>query len=255
MRVLIILAIILFTLLVCLTNSQTYSDITYDAGTSIDIQTGADVCATNIYINGAFSGGGTICSGALPVTISSFTSSVSKNDVILSWVTESELNNAGFDVERQKAQGEWQKAGFISGHGTINQQMQYSFADKKLPAAAYRYRLKQKDFNGNFEYFELAGNVIINKPKEFAISQNYPNPSNPKSKIDYEIPFDGKVTIKVYDILGRDAASVVDEFKEAGYYTGEFDGTNLSSGVYFYRIIADTKEGKFSKTNKLILVK
>src|SRR4030095_3546926 len=256
MRALIILAIILFTLLTFLTNGQTYSDITYDAGTSIDIQTGADVCATNIYINGTYSGGVTICSGALPVVISSFTSIVLKNNVSLLWRTEYEFNNSGFRIERMNIKENlWKEISFIRGHGTTNEPQNYSFEDKKLQTANYKYRLKQIDYNGNFEYFTLETDVLVGTPKEFSMGQNYPNPSNPKSKIDYEIPFTGKVSLKVYDILGEEVLKLVDETKDAGYYSVEFDGSNISSGVYFYRINAEGNSQIFSKTLKIILVK
>ena len=124
MKTLIVIALILFALITTLLKSQTYSDLTYDAGTFIDIQTGSDVCATNIYINGTFSGGGTICGGALPVSISSFTSLVERNNVMLYWITEWELNNSGFDIERRVTlsgvEG-WQKIAFIQGNGTTNE--------------------------------------------------------------------------------------------------------------------------------------
>jgi hypothetical protein len=93
------------------------------------------------------------------------------------------------------------------------------------------------------------------KPNVFNISQNYPNPSNPKSKIDFEIPFNGKVAINVYDILGKEVQKLIDEIKEAGYYSVEFDGSNLASGVYFYRILAEGEAQKFTKTLKMVLVK
>jgi parallel beta-helix repeat protein len=88
-------------------------------------------------------------------------------------------------------------------------------------------------------------------PKEFKLSQNYPNPFNPITKIEYSLPQNTKVSIKVYDILGRIVKVLVDEFKEAGIYTINFDGSNYASGVYFYRIEA----GKFVNTKKMVLVK
>ncbi len=251
-----IFLILICNLLICnLQFSQPYSDITYDAGTNLDIGTGADVCATNIYINGTFSGGGTICSGALPVTLVSFESRITKNDVRLIWVTENEINNSGFDIERKKGEGNWQKILFVQGNGNTKGQTIYTYDDKKLQSATYKYRLKQIDFNENYEHFNLSNDVIIGKPNVFAMSQNYPNPSNPKSKIDYEIPINGKVTLKIYDILGKEVFLLINETKEAGYYTTEFDGSNLSSGVYFYRIIAEGEGKNFNKTLKMILVK
>jgi hypothetical protein len=257
MRFLIILFLILSALIAKLVFSQTYSDITYDAGTTIDISTGADVCATNIKINGTYSGGGTICSGPLPVTLSSFEASVLKNNVKLVWVTEIETNNSGFYIELKIAPegGIWVQIGFVQGSGTTNSAKVYTFEDKKLSVGTYKYRLKQLDYNGNYEYFELNTEIVIGKPLEYKISQNYPNPSNPKSKIDYDIPFNAKVSIVVYDLLGSEIKKLVDEFKEAGYYTSDFDGTNLASGVYFYRITAEGSTEKFSKTLKMIIVK
>src|SRR6187455_552970 len=150
----------IFTIILLMTlklYSQVYSDITYSSGTTIDIGSGADVCANNIYINGTFSGSGTICTGALPVTLLSFTSAVEKNNVTLSWVTETELNNSGFDVERKeiKEGSQWKKIAFAPGGGTTQGEKHYSLEDKKLKTGDYNYRLKQIDYNGNYEYFDL----------------------------------------------------------------------------------------------------
>ncbi len=256
MKILFNIILISVLLIANLSYGQTYSDITYDAGTTIEIQTGADVCATNIYINGTFSGGGTICTGALPVTLSSFTGTVEKNNVHLSWTTETELNNSGFRIERMNAKENlWKEIWFIAGSGTTNEPKNYSFEDRKLQASVYKYRIKQIDYNGSYEYFNLAGDVVISAPNVFSISQNYPNPSNPKSKIDYQIPVNGKVTIKLYSLLGEEVINIVNETKDAGYYTAVFDGTALASGVYFYRIIAEGNQQKFTKTLKMVLVK
>jgi hypothetical protein len=239
-----------------ISRSQTYSDITYDAGTTLEIQTGADVCATNIYINGTYSGGGTICDGPMPVTLSSFNASVSKNNVSLGWRTEMELNNFGFRIERMNIkESQWKEIAFVTGHGTTNEPKDYSFEDKKLQTGNYKYRLKQLDYNGSYEYFTLENDVIVGKPGSFKVSQNYPNPSNPKTRIDFELPFDGKVTLIIYDIIGREVVSILNETKEAGYYTAEFDGSNLASGMYFYRLIIEGEGQKFSKTMKMVLVK
>ena len=88
-------------------------------------------------------------------------------------------------------------------------------------------------------------------PKVFNLYQNYPNPFNPTATIKYDLPKDVKVLIKVYDILGREVKKLVDEFKKAGSYTVDFNGTNLASGVYFYRIEA----GDYVMSKKMVLVK
>jgi hypothetical protein len=176
------------------------------------------------------------------------------------WVTEWELNNSGFDIERREVikpgeESAWQKIAFAEGHGTSNVSNGYLYKNEKLKAGNYQYRLKQIDYNGNFEYFMLETDVTINPPHNFEMSQNYPNPSNPNSKINFEIPVNGKVTIKVYDITGREVITLLDETREADYYTIEFDGTNLASGAYFYRIISEGEGKSFTKTLKMILVK
>lgn len=251
------IAVVLVFLLAVKLYSQVYSVIDYNTGTLIDVGSGADVCANDILINGTYSGTGTICTGALPVALSSFSSSVDKNNVKLNWVTEWELNNSGFDLERKETKegSSWGKIAFITGGGTTQGQKFYSYEEKKLKTGSYNYRLKQIDYNGNFEYFELSEAVTVKAPNDFKLSQNYPNPSNPKSKIDYEIPFDGKVSLKIYDILGKEVFNLVDEYKAADFYSVEFDGSNLASGMYFYRIIAEGGGKQFTKTLKMVLVK
>lgn len=231
--------------------SQVNSNITYDAGASVDIQVNADVCADNIIINGTFTGGGTICTGALPVTISLFNALSEKNSVKLTWKTEGEINNSGFELERKTESSSWIKLVFITGSGTTNQPVEYTFEDKKLMPGKYFYRLKQIDYNGNYEYFDLPLYVLISKPKDFLLGQSYPNPSNPKCSIDFQLPERTFVNISVYDLLGKKIAELVNLDTEAGIHTVEFDGSNLASGTYIYRITA----GKFTEVKKMILVK
>lgn len=212
----------------------------------------AYVAGNNVEITDAASHLIIIVDPVLPVTLADFNYSATRNNIKLFWTTTQEINNSGFQVERMNVSSNiWESAGNVQGHGTTNEMQHYAYEDLKLPAAKYKYRLKQTDFNGNFEYFNLASEVDITKPNSFSISQNYPNPSNPKSKIDYELPLDGMVTIKVYDLIGREVATLVNETKQAGYYTSEFDGTNISSGIYFYVI----KTASFTGTKKMVLVK
>ena len=85
----------------------------------------------------------------------------------------------------------------------------------------------------------------------YKLYQNYPNPFNPMTKIKYDIPNDNFVTIKIYDMLGRELMSLVNEFKPAGSYTVTFDATNYPSGVYFYKITSDN----FVQVRKMILIR
>lgn len=204
-----------------------------------------------------------IASFPLPVELGSFMASASGRSAMLNWNTLSEINNAGFEVQKSFKKSidsdfsGWEKAGYVSGNGTINYAVDYSFVDKDLSKGIYKYRIKQIDFNGNFEYFypSFGSELSIVPPVNFELKQNYPNPSNPKSKIDFSMPFDGNISVKVYDVSGKEVAFLAEGFRTADYYTVDFDGSNLASGIYFYRFIGESNEHKFTKTLKMVLVK
>ncbi|MCX6162344.1 MAG: T9SS type A sorting domain-containing protein [Ignavibacteriae bacterium] len=190
--------------------------------------------------------------GALPVNLSSFNYSTSGNNVKLNWATAGENNNSGFDVERKTLSGTYTKIGFVKGKGTVNTTTRYSYEDKNLQTGKYKYRLKQIDYNGNFEYFELNGEVEVGVPNKFSISQNYPNPFNPSTKINFDLPADSKVTLVIYDVTGREVAKLLNnEFHSAGYYTAEFNASKFSSGAYFYSFTANN----FRMTKRMIILK
>ena len=189
---------------------------------------------------------------ALPVELSSFTSDVNGSNVRLNWSTVNEQNNSGFEIQRTNAnENNWKKINFVEGNRTTNEAKDYSYEDRNISSGKYQYRLKQIDFNGNYEYFQLNHEVEIGVPKKFSLSQNYPNPFNPATKINFELPNSSKVKISVYDITGKLMSELLNTEKAAGYYTVEFNGVNLSSGMYFYRIEA----GDFSAVKKMILIK
>ncbi|HEX9739258.1 MAG TPA: T9SS type A sorting domain-containing protein, partial [Ignavibacteriaceae bacterium] len=152
----------------------------------------------------------------------------------------------------------WKKIVFVEGKGTTTEIQHYKFTDISLEAGKYSYRLKQIDFDGSFEYSNIV-EVEVGIPNEFSLSQNYPNPFNPRTKIKYSIPnviaSETKqsqfVILKVYDLLGREVATLVDEFKPLGSYEIEFDASQLSSGIYYYRL----KASDFFETKKMIVLK
>ena len=191
---------------------------------------------------------------ALPVELASFSSLVNGRDVKMKWVTVSELNNTGFDIERKSTNDNWIKIGFASGNGTVNTLSEYNFQDKNLQTGKYNYRLKQIDYNGNYEYHNLTSLVEIGTPSKFNLSQNYPNPFNPVTQINFEIPIDAMVNITVFDMVGREVKTLVNETRTAGFYTVQFDASGISSGLYFYTITTDGNE-KFTMTKKLMVVK
>ncbi|MBS1551299.1 MAG: T9SS type A sorting domain-containing protein [Bacteroidetes bacterium] len=188
--------------------------------------------------------------GVLPVELESFTSEINGNNVTLNWATLSEKSNSGFHVERYSG-SKWTDLSFISGKGNITERTLYSFVDRGLQSGTYNYRLKQVDFNGNFKYIELEGAVNVGKPETFSLSQNYPNPFNPSTTINYALPKDGMVTLKLYDLNGREIKVLVNETKSAGFYTLNFNASDLSSGVYFYKL----ESGNFITAKKMILMK
>jgi hypothetical protein len=190
----------------------------------------------------------------LPVELSSFVSSVNGNNVTLNWSTANELNNSGFDIERSSVANEWTKVGSVEGNGTTNETSSYSYTDRALATGLYSYRLKQIDFNGNFEYFNLSSEVNVGVPLSFDLSQNYPNPFNPSTTIEFALPVDGFASITVFDMSGKQVSSLVNEFKTSGYHTVRFDGSSLSSGNYFYKLQV-TGSKNFTETKKMVLVK
>jgi hypothetical protein len=194
--------------------------------------------------------------GQLPVELASFSSSVDNRKVTLNWSTASEENNAGFEIERKlTTETVFKNVGHINGAGNSNSVKNYTFSDNNVSTGKYNYRLKQVDFNGNFKYYNLSNEVNIGVPNKFALSQNYPNPFNPTTNINYDLPFDSKVMIKIFDITGREVASLVNQVQLAGYYSVNFNASALSSGVYFYSITADGGSQSFAKTLKMMLVK
>jgi len=185
-----------------------------------------------------------------PVELSGFTSNVDKNIVALYWNTSAEINNYGFEIERESFNDQWIKVAFVKGNGTTNETSNYSFTEK-LTTGKYHYRLKQIDYNGNYEYFDLADEVRVGLPQKIELSQNYPNPFNPSTKIYYTIPNNEHITLKVYDITGRSVKTLVNGSQSAGYYEINFDASDLPGGVYFYSLVS---EG-FRSTKRMVLIK
>ncbi|MBK7497597.1 MAG: T9SS type A sorting domain-containing protein [Ignavibacteriales bacterium] len=126
----------------------------------------------------------------------------------------------------------------------------YSFTDKTVDAGSYTYRLMQKDFDGTFAYSQEV-EVDIDLPLDYSLDQNYPNPFNPTTTIRYAIPEDNFVSIKLYDVLGNEVITLVNEQKQAGRYEMLFNASNIASGVYYYQI----NSGSFTQTRKLMLMK
>ena len=196
-------------------------------------------------------------SNTVPVELLSFTANSDESTITLNWITATEVNNMGFSIERKQifsfkpeiVKNEWVNVGFVNGNGTTTRPNSYSFVDKDITSGKYQYRLKQIDLDGSFEYSDIVEVEIA--LAEFKLSQNYPNPFNPSTIISYQLPKAGNVTLKVYDVLGKEVATLVDEYRNAGSYEVELNAEHLTSGVYFYQL----KAGDFVETKKMILIK
>lgn len=174
----------------------------------------------------------------LPVELTSFKVSAVGKNALLSWRTASEQNNAGFEIQKHVSNG-WTTLGFIEGHGTTNVPQQYQFTDVNVPAGNQTYRLKQLDRDGKFTYSKEVEVVVGLSAADFALSQNYPNPFNPSTTFTFAVPHSQHVQVKVFDLLGQEVATLVEGLVEPNVLqTVSFNGTRLSSGVYFYSLRA-----------------
>ncbi|MCO6446010.1 MAG: T9SS type A sorting domain-containing protein [Ignavibacterium album] len=185
----------------------------------------------------------------IPVELTAFSATCDNGVVILKWTTATETNNKGFEIQR-KVNDEFEVLSFVDGIGTTTSPQLYSFTDRSVSSGVYSYRLKQVDYSGAFTYSNTI-EINVTAPSQFELTQNYPNPFNPTTKINYAIPFDSKVTISVYSVTGELVAELVNDFVSAGAYSVDFDGSNLASGMYIYKMTA----GNFTKTNKMMLMK
>ncbi len=206
--------------------------------------------------------------GALPVELMVFNASVSEKGVYLNWETATEVNNYGFEVERQNVNvtqiasnlsnnfilsGDegWEKVGFVEGAGNSNSNKVYSFTDKQVTLSGkFLYRLKQIDIDGRFEYSNTV-EIEVGVPTKFEVAQNYPNPFNPSTTIAYSIPERMNVKVIVYNMIGEVVSVLLDQEQLAGKYKLDFNGSYLSSGTYFYRISA----GQNVEVKKMIILK
>ncbi len=237
--------------------------IVIGSGASIYVPSDADICAGEYgYITGNIYGEGTQCEESpVPVELTSFTANVSEYNVMLKWVTETEVDNYGFEIERASSsttprQDEWEMIGFVEGNGNRNSPKQYSFTDKNpVGESKFKYRLKQIDTDGKFEYSDIVEVELI--PNEFVLFQNYPNPFNPTTTIKYSLPFESKVKIVLYNSLGERKTELVNELNSVGYQQTVWNAGHLASGVYIYTIEAVPTNGvkPFTSVKKMMLVK
>ncbi|HSW56050.1 MAG TPA: T9SS type A sorting domain-containing protein [Ignavibacteriaceae bacterium] len=190
----------------------------------------------------------------VPVELTAFTAIADFGVVELQWITATETNNQGFEVQRS-AGSEFETIAFVEGHGTTTETQVYTYSDKSVNVGSYTYRLKQIDFDGTSTYSNLV-EVDVPAPAVFTLDQNYPNPFNPSTKIAFRLAVDSKVSLKVFDVLGQEVASLVNSNLAVGAHSVDFDASSLNSGVYLYRIEATGIDGtNFVDVKKMILTK
>ncbi len=187
----------------------------------------------------------------VPVELVSFEAAYLNNSVSLTWKTATETNNSGYEIERNVNNTAWEKIDFVAGNGTTTNMCSYSYVDTKLNVTGnISYRLKQVDFDGSVNYSNIV-NVTVGTPSEYSLNQNYPNPFNPSTKISFAVPQTENVKVVLFNALGQEVATLFNGVAEAGMHSVSFDGSNLTSGIYFYQMQA----GSFVSVKKMILTK
>ncbi len=186
----------------------------------------------------------------IPVELTSFSYELNGELISLKWSTASETNNQAFEIQKSLDNKSFNTIGRISGIGNSTAVNNYSFTDIPNTSGIIYYRLKQIDFNGEYSYSNVI-EVYFNHQINYSLNQNFPNPFNPSTSIKYSIAEEGLVTIKVFNSLGCEITSLINEIKSPGNYSIEFTGKDLPSGLYFYKI--ETKS--FSQVKKMMLVK
>jgi len=216
-------------------------------------------------LNETLSGGGDI---TLPVELNSFSATTSDNKVILTWTTQSEVNNLGFEVYRSAEEnGEYamiasyENNESLQGAGNSNAAREYTYEDRMLfNGETYWYQIADVDYQGVRTFH---GPVSVESPdlipEEYALHPNFPNPFNPETSIRFEIPANpasSKVKLVIYNNLGMEVRTLVNGTVEPGIHTVKWDGRNnageqIASGLYFLHIQA----GTFNRTQKMLLVR
>jgi hypothetical protein len=216
---------------------------------------------------------------SLPVALSSFTALSEAGKVILSWRTESEVNNIGFSIYRsEEKDGNYIQVTFVKGAGNSSAPRDYQFIDQEVEMGkTYFYYLEDTDVAGEKNRYDIVELVVTPAkilkvvvppaksvqliPKEFRLLQNFPNPFNPETWLPYELASDAEVNIDIYNFNGQlvrqlnlgnqEAGSYLAKHK-AAYWDGKDEhGQKLASGVYWYTLRA----GEFKATRRMVIFK
>ncbi|MFC2103108.1 T9SS type A sorting domain-containing protein [Bacteroidota bacterium] len=195
----------------------------------------------------------------LPVELSSFTAELIDNLVELHWVTQTEVNNYGFEVQRKSIfaenyESEWEQLIFINGNGNSNNPNYYYYRDTEdQNSDRVHYRLKQIDLDGTFEYSDA---IMVNlTPLNFELFQNYPNPFNPSTNIKFSLNQPGHVVLKIFSLTGEEIQTLLKEEMIAGFHSIKFDANNLASGIYIYKLDVYSESKSTSSIRKMNFIR
>jgi hypothetical protein len=231
--------------------------------TSSDVNN-TTLATNNYYVDTSSEGGNLNEINPLPIALFDLqvTLPSSADEPLIQWSTKMERENFGFFIDRAFlgqqylhcnkvfADTNWTEIHFVKGTGTTSRESTYQVKDKLLQKAGlYLYRIRQVDYDGNTT---LYGPVKLQyeSPRNFSLSQNYPNPCNPTTNIEYHVAKQSRVQISVFNSIGQLVQTLVNKQHLPGIYRIQFDGTALSSGVYFIRMQA---EGNIM-THKIMLI-
>jgi hypothetical protein len=246
----------------------------YRSGTSGDFSsaaTGASISGdavsfTSVSLADGYYALGAQSDASLPVELTSFeVLDTRANGITLHWITESEINNLGFILDRRTPTIDWiEIASFVThtelqGQGSVSHQTIYTYSDNTVTDdETYDYRIADVDYDGNKEYHSMTvmGVSPASIPSTYVLHQNYPNPFNPITTLSYGLQEDALVNITIYDMMGRQTRTLINNQQAAGYKSIQWNATNdagqpVSAGLYFYTIQA----GDYSQTRKMVLLK
>ncbi len=190
----------------------------------------------------------------LSVDVTGFTVKGNGLQTMLHWRTSAETDVFGFGIERQDAASpvNWQQVGFVMASGSPNVPRDYTFTDQCPQPGRYVYRIKQLNRNGTFSRTETLAVDVGLPPTTLTLEQNYPNPFNPSSTIEFSVPTTEHAILKVYDVLGREVATLFDgKAVEGTNYHILFNTPELATGTYIVRLVA----GGVMRERKMILLK
>jgi len=196
---------------------------------------------------------------SVPVTLSSFTATGRRGAIEVNWTSQTEVNALAYHLYRSASEdGQFAEITRLDAAGNSETACSYHWVDRDVTVGqTYYYQLADEDYEGNLRYhgtvFASAGSSV---PDAYALTPNYPNPFNPSTAIGYAIPQDGRVTLTVYNVLGQEIRTLVDDHQAAGTYTVMWDskdasGKDLTSGIYFYTLRAE----KYTRTRKMVLMR